>query len=92
MAEDGGHDAPGGGVEEERKVEEREEDRPARAEEQEARPVAHREREEVVPEVEPAHEPGRDRELRRGRRVSVGRGEGRGGDARASVAAGDLPR
>ena len=41
VAEDAGQDTAGGRVQEERKVEEREEDRPARAEEQEARAVAH---------------------------------------------------
>ena len=64
MTEHGGEDTPCGRMEEEREVEEREEDRPARVEEQEARSVAHGEREEVVAEVEAADEPGGDRELR----------------------------
>ena len=66
MAEDAGQDTAGGRVQEERKVEEREEDRPARAEKQKARAVANVNGEEVVPEVEPAHEPGGDRKLRHG--------------------------
>ena len=66
MAEDRGKDTPSGRVEEEREVEEREENRPARVEEQEARPVAHGEREEVVSEVEPACEPSGDSKLREG--------------------------
>ena len=76
MTEDGGEDATGGRVEEEREVEEREEDRPARVEEQEARPVAHGEREEVMPEVEPAREPGGDGKLREGVRRREKREEG----------------
>ena len=63
MAEDAGEDASSRRVDEERKVEEAEEDCPTRDEEQEPRPVAHGEREVVMPEVEPAHEPGGIREL-----------------------------
>ena len=63
MAGDAGHDAARGRVEEERKVEEREEDGPARAEEEEARAVAHVDGEVVVAEIKPAHEPGGIREL-----------------------------
>ena len=63
VAEDAGHDPARRRVHEERKVEEREEYGPARAEEEEARAVAHVDGEEVMPEVEAAREPGGDREL-----------------------------
>ena len=63
MAEDAGQDTAGRRVQEERKVEEREEDRPARAEEQETRAVAHIEGEVIMSKVVPTHEPGGDREL-----------------------------
>ena len=95
MTEHGGEDTPCGRMEEEREVEEREEDRPARVEEQEARSVAHGEREEVVAEVEPACEPGGDGKLREGvhRRKKEGRGVGVSCSGRVEeMGIGDVPR